>query len=169
MKKLRLLQTVLDVFWFSSIIAVIAIVLFLGYTLVNGPINIPINVNGEPHSMVSLTSKVILFFIVVAYFIFVFGIYNLRKVLVLFSNKMIFEEDTIALLNKVGKSFLFSSLIIFVPLFFYNVIERGETKIEFGGGFSSFLFASSLGLFFMVLSEVFKVAKTLKDENDLTV
>ncbi|WP_414692206.1 DUF2975 domain-containing protein [Olleya sp. UBA1516] len=36
-------------------------------------------------------------------------------------------------------------------------------------GFSSFLIMLCFGLFFMVLSEVFKVAKYTKQENDLTI
>jgi hypothetical protein len=62
-----------------------------------------------------------------------------------------------------------ASLFTGLPLLFYKIIHEGNIEIEFGGGFSSFLFTSSLGLFFMVLSDVFKIAKTMTDDNELTV
>ena len=43
----------------------------------------------------------------------------------------------------------------------------GEFKINLG--LTPYLILICLGLFFMVLSEVFKVAKHAKEENELTV
>ncbi len=170
MKKLQLLKALLDLFWFFSVIAIIGLVTFAGYLLIsNRPIGIPLTINGQHFSVDSMASKVVLIFGCIAYGFFAFGIYQLRAVLKLFSAKMIFEQDTIRLLNNVGKNFLISSLIVCITLFFYNAFEKSTVYLDFGGGFSSFLFSASLGLFFMVLSEVFAIAKAMKDENDLTV
>ena len=91
------------------------------------------------------------------------------KLLVHFSKRQIFEDAPITLLDTIGKYFVLASLLTGVPAFIYNITVKNETKISFGGAFDSFLFTASLGLFFMVLSEVFKIAKNMKEENDLTV
>jgi hypothetical protein len=44
---------------------------------------------------------------------------------------------------------------------------KQEISLEFG--LNTHLTLICLGLFFMVLSEVFKIAKTAKQENDLTI
>jgi len=56
-----------------------------------------------------------------------------------------------------------------IPLFAYKLIQKNNSTIDFGGGFDSFLFTACLALFFMILSEVFKISKTIKEENDLTI
>ena len=86
-----------------------------------------------------------------------------------FQKRIIFSDVVIVSLDKVGKCFLLSSILTACALLVYNFTHTSNVSIEFGGGFSSFLFTASLGLFFMVLSEVFKISKTMKDESDFTV
>lgn len=171
MKKLQILKAVLDLFWLFSIIAIVGIFLFIPFMFLNKEIiDVPIKINGERVTIIDLITKVILTFFVVAYCFFVYGIFLLRKVLNLFSKRIIFDNIVIHFLNKIGISFLIASLFTSIPLFIYNVTHKtNNPDIEFGGGFSSFLFTASLGLFFMVLSEVFSVAKSMKEENELTI
>jgi len=135
----------------------------------NEVIDIPIKINGEKIFINSLSTKFLLMVVVVSYFFFVYGIFELRKVLSLFQKRIIFDERVINLLDKVGKSFFLASILSSFPLLVYNFIHKPEVSIEFAGTFNSFLFTASLGLFFMVLSEVFKIAKNLKEENELTI
>jgi hypothetical protein len=44
-----------------------------------------------------------------------------------------------------------------------------ESRFEIHLGLTPYVFIVCLGLFFMVLSEIFKIAKTAKQENDLTI
>jgi hypothetical protein len=170
MKKLQFLKTLLHFIWFFSIIGIIGMAIFIPFQFFsNDPFDIPIKINGKILLAVDLTTKIILTFMVIAYCFFVYGIYHLKKVLDLFSKRIIFDESIILLLHQIGLNFILASLFTGLPLLFYKIIHEGNIGIEFGGGFSSFLFTSSLGLFFMVLSDVFKVAKTMKEENELTV
>lgn len=172
MKKLQILKTVLDLFWFFSIIAIVGMLLFIPFMFINKEIliDVPIKINGERIKIIDLTTKIILTFFVFAYCFFVYGIFLLRKILKLFSKRIIFDNVVIQLLNKIGISFLIASLFSSIPLFIYNLTHKNNyPDVEFGGGFSSFLFTASLGLFFMVLSEVFSVAKNMKEENELTI
>lgn len=170
MKKLQILKTVLDIFFVFLIIAIIAMFIFIPYIIYSDEvIDIPLKINGVNVVAKDWSTKMLLMLCFVAYCFFVYGIFQLRKVMVLFSKRIIFDYQVVQLLNQVGKCFLAASLITSIPLFIYNLIHRSHADIEFGGGFSSFLFSASLGLLFMVLSEVFNIAKNLKEENDLTV
>jgi sterol desaturase/sphingolipid hydroxylase (fatty acid hydroxylase superfamily) len=132
-------------------------------------IDIPIEINGQKILVTDLSTKFLLLVAVIAYFLFAYGIFLFRKVLISFQKRAIFSDEVIVLLDKVGKSFLLSSILTACILLVYNFTRTSNVSVEFGGGFSSFLFTASLGLFFMVLSEVFKISKTMKDESDLTV
>ena len=171
MRKLQILKALLDFFFVISIIAIIAMVVFIPIMFFSTePIDIPIKINGERILVVDLITKSILTLGIVSYCFFVYGIYLLRKVLNMFAKRIIFEETVILLLDKIGKSFLIASIFTSVPLFVYNITHKTDhADVEFGGGFSSFLFTASLGLFFMVLSTVFKIAKNMKEENELTI
>ena len=170
MKKINILKTLLDFIWFFSIIGIIGITFFIPFMFFSDDtIAIPIKINGEKILVFNLTTKIILTLGVIAYCFFVYGIYQLRKVLALFSKRIIFDEKIILLLHQIGVNFTLASLFTGIPTFFYNLMTKVNVGLEFGSGFSSFLFTASLGLFFMVLSEVFKIAKTMKEENELTV
>jgi len=47
------------------------------------------------------------------------------------------------------------------------MISQHEFGIDIG--FGPFVYLLALGLFFTVLSEVFTIAKRIKEENDLTI
>ncbi|MEC4003316.1 DUF2975 domain-containing protein [Flavobacterium sp. SUN052] len=171
MRKLQILRTLIDIFWLFSIIAVIGMVIFIPFMFLSKEvIDIPLKINGELIKIDTITKKLILVVVVISYFIFAYGIFLFRKVLSLFQRRIVFDDTVIILLDKVGKCFLVASILTSVSLLFYNIFTKNKDfSIEFGGGFSSFLFTASLGLFFMVLSEVFKISKNIKEENDLTI
>lgn len=170
MKKLHLLKSLLDLFLFFLIIASIGMLVFIPIVFFSSePIDIPVKINGTAITIIDLPSKIMIIVLEIAAIAFTYGVYLLRTLLTLFSKKIIFEEMPIALLEKIGKCFLISSLATGIPLALYNIFIRENVGIDFGGGFDSFLFTASLGLFFMVLSEVFKMAKSIKEENELTV
>ena len=50
---------------------------------------------------------------------------------------------------------------------FYN--NRLEIGMETSGLFKNYFFIIAVGLFFIFLSEIFKIAKQHKEENELTV
>ena len=170
MKKLQILKALVDLFWFFSIITIIALIFFIPFMFfTNDLIDVPIKINGQKIVIDSITKKLFLTVIIISYFLFIYGLFLFRKVLALFQKRIVFSDDVILLLDRVGKCFLLSSIISSGSLLLYSISHKPDMSIEFGGGFSSFLFTASLGLFFMVLSEVFKISKTMKDESDFTV
>jgi hypothetical protein len=170
MKKLYLLKALADLFWFLSVSAIVGIFVFLSILFLSEePIDIPIKINGEKIMAIDLISKLLLLGHTIAYCFFVYGIFLFRKALNHFAKRQIFEGIVINLLNKIGKLFLTASLISGLITFFSKIYLAREAELGIGSGFDSFLFSASLGLFFMVLSEVFANAKDIKEENDLTI
>lgn len=171
MKKLYILKALVDLLWFFSIIVIATMAIFLPFLFFSSePMDIPIKIGETKVTAMDLATKFMLLGLVIAYCFFVYGLFLFRKVLVLFSKRQIFEDSVIVLLNKIGKFFLIASLLAVLMDFLGKLYI--ENKVEFGiegGFFDSFLFTASLGLFFMVLSEVFANAKNIKEENDLTI
>lgn len=170
MKKLQILRAILDFFWFFSLISEIGILIFLVFYLFDPDMDIPIKINGHVITPTTLLSKLIILANVISGILFLYSIYVLRKVVGYFQKKEIFKSEVIENFNLIGKLVISSSLISHLSLFIFTYINRGPVgfSIEFGS-YDSFLISISLGMFFMVISEVFKIAKNIKDENELTI
>jgi hypothetical protein len=167
MKKLNFLKAIVDFVWIMALISIPFLVFFIGYLLVSKEtFDIPIKMNGIEITILDLNAKLALFIATASYIVIIYSLFLFRKLLHLFQLKIIFDETTIFYLNRIGGLFIISGLLSGIPAFFFKLAER-EIKIEIGS--DSLLYLISLGLFFMVLSEVFKIAKTMKEENELTV
>ncbi len=167
MKKLNFLKAIVDFVWFMALISITFLIFFIGYLLFSKkPIDFPIEMNGIEITVLDLNAKLALFFATASYIIILYSLFLFRKLLRLFQLKIIFDKATIFYLNRIGGLFIISGLLSGIPAFFFKLVKR-EVKLEIGS--DSFLYLISLGLFFMVLSEVFKIAKTMKEENELTV
>ena len=170
MRKLNFLKTVLDLFWLFSLITGVGLLVFIPIYLFGSDVDIPIKFKGQE----IITKTIFTKFIVVAYIIsglfFIYSIYLLRKVVILFTKKEIFNDEVVKLFNIIGKLIIISSIISTLSLFIYNVVERNQVGLSLDfGGYDSFLISISLGLFFMVISEIFKIAKNMKEESDLMI
>ena len=169
MKRLHLLKTLVDVFFFFAVISAAAMVIFIPIQFMNSE-SIPIEIKGQKITTFDLATKMLMVFAMLSGLCFVYAIYLFRKTILHFSKKEIFHPNVITYLNKTGLFIIASTLLINVPLFFFNMSKKQEFAFEIGaGGFDSLLLSISLGLFFMVLAEVFKMSGKLKAENELTV
>ncbi len=170
MRKLNILKSILDLFWFFSIIGVLTIIVFLPFYLFDSDIDIPIRIKGQEIVSKTLFSKIIVFANVVSGILFVYSVYLLRKVVSLFQKREIFNDQVVHLFNLIGKLVISSSLISNVSLFIYKFIVKDHANLSIDlGGYDSFLISVSLGLFFMVISVIFKIAINMKEENELTI
>lgn len=170
MRKLNILKAILDFFWFFSLLAVIGLIIFLPFYLFDSEMDIAVKIKGQEISSQTILSKAIVVVNIIGSLLFLYSIYLLRKVVNLFQKREIFNDEVVRLFNLIGKLIVASSIIGSFSIFMYNIIERNHLGISLDfGSYDSFLISVSLGLFFMVISEVFKIAKTLKEENDLTI
>lgn len=175
MKKLNILKALLDIFWFFSIVGGIGIILFLPFYLTESFPDTTLKIKDLKIVNHNAFTKTIVVINAICSVLFLYSIYLIRKVIILFQKREIFNFEVSRLLNSIGISIVTSSVISNLSIMIYRFVERGRSeKGSFGlhidfGGFDSFLIATSLGLFFMVISTIFKIASTMKEENDLTV
>jgi hypothetical protein len=167
MKKLNLLKTIVDFVWIMSLICFPLIMLFTIMILIdNETIDIPIHFAAGTVDLSNNFGKIALVINVINFGLLLYSLYFFRRLLTRFTKRMIFEEEICSLLDKIGNLVIIAAIVQFVSDFFTK-ISIDKTGIEFGYG--PFLYLLALGLFFKVLSEVFKIAKTMKEENELTI
>ena len=170
MRKLNILKTVLDIFWVFSIIGVIGTIIFIAFYLFDSDMNIPLKINGQLIDSQTLFSKIIVMVSIFSALMFLYSVYLLRKVITMFQKMEIFNDEVVRLSNLIGKLIILSSIISSVSLYIYNRIEDKNVDLTLDFGASNTLIISIiLGLFFMVISEIFKIAKNMKEESELTI
>lgn len=167
MRKLYILKAIIDFVWIMALITIPFLLIFIGYLLIsNEPFDVPIKMNGIEITLLDFNAKIVLFLATLSYLLVLYSLHLIKKLLRLFQLRIIFDEKIIFYLNRIGNLFIISGFLSGVPAFFYK-IAQGEIKIEIGA--NPFLYFISLGLFFAVLAEVFKMGKQLKEENELTI
>ncbi|WP_435413843.1 DUF2975 domain-containing protein [Polaribacter aestuariivivens] len=113
------------------------------------------------------------------YFLPLICVFYFRKILTLFSHVKVFHTDVIKLFNKTGRYLIIFGIakiiIVWLPISYTFLSINGDSftardihMTNFTLNFNYFIWIA-IGLFFIVLSEIFKEAKELKQENDLTI
>ena len=95
------------------------------------------------------------------------ALYFFRKVVTNFVRVRVFEEVVISSFKKIGNLLTFSGFISLIISIIGTIYFEQKVSLEFG--LNQHLVIICLGLFFLVLSEIFKIAKNAKQENDLTI
>ena len=167
MKKLNLLKTIVDFIWIMSLIFFPLIIVFSIMILIDKEtFDIPITFATGTVDLANSYGKTALVMNVLNFGILLYALYFFRKLLGSFRKRIIFEQEVCLLFNKIGNIVIIASL---VQLFsdFTSKLSHNKVGVEFGYG--PFLYLLALGLFFKVLSEVFKIAINMKEENELTI
>ena len=170
MRKLNILKTVLDIFWVFSAITLIFILIYFPFYLFNSDMNIPIKIKGQEITSKSNLSKIILLVNIISGLFYVYAIYLLRKVVSLFQKREIFIDEVVKSFDLIGKLIIASSIISSLSMFYYKASEKDhfDYTLDLRSN-NSILISIVLGLFFMVISEIFKIAKNMKEESELTI
>lgn len=144
--------------------------IFFPFYLFSSDIDIPIKIKGHEVLANTVLAKIVVFVNVISGLLFFYSIYLMRKLVCLFQKREIFNDEVVRLFNLIGKLIIASSIISTVSLFIYKAVERNHLGLSLDfGGYDSFLISISLGLLFMVISEIFKIAKNIKEESDLMI
>lgn len=96
----------------------------------------------------------------------IYTIYMFREILESFSKKIFFDDMVIKYFDRIGKCLLCLLLLEELPTLITSIYN---CKLNLSIPPLYILFILIVSLFFMVLSEVFKTAKNLREENDLTI
>lgn len=152
------------------IIGGVGLLIATPFILIDSDWGVPIKINGVVNSSFdSVYSKIGLVVSVLSYFLFVYAIYLFKKTINLFIKGNIFDDQVILNLNRIGKIFIIVTLITNGLEFILKVTTTQKAELMINSGFDSFLFTISIGLFFIIMSEVFKISKKIKEENELTI
>lgn len=165
MKKIKLFKTLLDILCFFYLIGIISFASFIPYgkTTFN-------------HITIDIESWNIFYWFIavlglITSLIFLRGLYYLRKVARLFSDKY-FSDVNITSLKKVGVHFFLTGALytsIIVVLWMDESITTREFTIGTDFDLISPLILMIIGVFFLIHSRNLLLAKRFKEENELTV
>jgi hypothetical protein len=167
MRKLYILKTIVDFIWIMSwfglpLIILLSIIMFVN----NEPFDIPVQISGTTLDLSSAYDKYVLPVAILYLGILLYALFFFRKLLNNFRKRLIFEDENAKFLNKIGNLIIVSAIIYVLFDMFIHFIS---SKITIAIGYGPFLYLLGLGLFFKVLAEVFKMGKSMKDENELTI
>jgi len=166
MKKLNFLKGIVDFVWITTMLIIPILVFLVGMVLFSKePFDVPIEINGTTLEVVDLKSKLLFVFLVFSALLIIYALFLFRKLLRLFQLKIIFDLKIVTLLKRIGLVVILSALLGGFPNFILEIVKN---NISLSLGLNPFVLLFSLGLFFLVLSEVFTIAKKIKEENDLT-
>lgn len=167
MKKLNILKTIVDYLWMISISCYPLIVLYMIFViLTNKKIDIPLKINGQQLELTDIWNKLAFLMLIIGFGLLLFALFKFRRLLQLFKYAKIFEFEVSILFKEIGILIICYS---FIDLLAELILKLSENTIEVNFGFSSFLSFLSLGLFLLVLSEVFSIGLNMKVQNELTI
>ncbi|PJR04137.1 DUF2975 domain-containing protein [Avrilella dinanensis] len=170
MRKIFILRAILQFMLFFLVMGGVVLLVMIPLILFNSDWNIPVTISGNDIEEYTIGTKIIMAIGSIAYLLYVYAIYLLKKTIDLFIEKFLFDDKVIRNFNTIGKVFIIVALLTSVSSFFYHVYTNQEFVLDLTGYDSdSMLFNIAIGLFFITLSEVFKIAKIQKEENELTI
>lgn len=168
MKKLNILKTLVDILWIVSGIPLVPLTLFFAvYMFFDDEILKLFNVIDDGVIITPWSLKILVLLVIALVLISVYSFYLFRKTLRYFLRRNPFDDFVISTYNKIGNLLMISGIAGSILSFGFHLFFKSSLALNFG--FSPYIFVICLGLFFMVLSETFKVAKTAKEENELTI
>lgn len=153
-------------FVLTMIAAVFGLPLILMLAVI--PDQVPFTLEGDLKGKTGWESTIILLVVYVGALFFVYALYLFRKTLDLFRKRIIFDDRVIKNFDQIGKAILIGYFII-LGMYVFLWLTHTVHEVTFNIDMNNTLLTIGLGLFFMVLSEVFQKAKSIKEENELTV
>jgi hypothetical protein len=172
MKKIRILKTIVDIVFIITIplmlscIAIAIGIFFIDFTDLSF-IDLELIIDSENYNPKDLFSTILISISTINYLLLIAAFYLFRKVLYHFLREKIFEVFVINSFLKIGNLLIISGIISLVLSFVSNLYHKSGITFEIGSNEN--IMNICLGLFFLVLSEIFKIAKNAKQENDLTI
>ncbi|WP_052158301.1 DUF2975 domain-containing protein [Lacinutrix jangbogonensis] len=168
MRKLNILKSLVDFIWYITCLPLIPLILFFAvYMFFDADVLKVFNVLDQGIIITPWYLKVVLLLIAILLFVLIYSFFLFRSTLRYFQNSNPFDYFVIINYKKIGNLLMVSGISGTIISFSFHLFLKGS--LQFNLGLSPYLFTICLGLFFMVLSEIFKVAKTAKQENDLTI
>lgn len=166
MKKLNILKTIVDLSWiFLTPFILIALIAIPYILFIDNSNYIDIHISGFRIKTIDIPTKILIVTKMVSYLILIYCVFIFGRILEYFQRHKIFDKFVLKNFNKMGVLLVVCSFIMGIPSILYDVFYAENVTITFG--FTPFLLC--MGMFFMVLSEIFKISRNMKEENELTI
>ena len=171
MKRIYQLKTILDIVIVFSMIIMFVSLLGLLYYLVTGNMNkINVTIIDQKIDHIDTLLAVVIVLISIGYGLFIYSLYQLKKLVELFVRKEFFTDLSVKTLRFIGVSMLVSSFFMVFPAYIYGVLNSATIHLTMKMiSPESMVFSFIISLFFIILSSIFKEAKMLKEENELVI
>ncbi len=165
----KLLNNILNIIIYLIILSILIGFVFTALALTGTYMSF---ISSESISKFSKHTPDIYFFIILnlmVYTVFIYGIIKFKKVAELLLNKKIYDEKLSKNVNISGKCFVICGVFWWLfdslgSIHFNDSITIGVSEKTF-----LYLFFIAIGLFMMLVSEVFDSAREEKNLNDLTI
>lgn len=168
MRKLNILKAIVDFMWIIAVPITAPLTLFFIIAIwFDGFSDLDFQFIGIELKLNSFVSKLFLVILGICFFLQIYSLHIFRQALRYFKNIKIFDVFVINSFNTIGKLLIISGVLSLAVGFFGKIYL--QNKITISLGLHPYLLIIGLGLFFQILSEVFKIAKNAKQENDLTI
>ena len=167
MKKIKILKAIIDFIWWVSVFGA-AILLFILIGILFGLVELSPDFSVNRINISNLTIWQSTTIIVLSLFnlLGLYCLYLFRQIVHSFNLLKIFNLLIIKNFNKIGFYLLIIGVANILNTFLAHLFNNSiYLKIEFGFEISCIC----LGLFSITLSEIFNIAKSAKQENDLTI
>lgn len=166
MRKINVLKAIVDLLWIFSMPVVLIIVGFVISIFFFDLDDLDLKINAV-HLSSDFNSKIIFAIAALNYLLIIAALYFFRKVLHYFLRVKIFENEVINSFKKIGNLLAISGIISLITSSISKIYFEQKVGLELG--LNQHLVIICFGLFFLVLSEIFKIAKHQKQENNLTI
>ncbi|WP_299128547.1 DUF2975 domain-containing protein [uncultured Winogradskyella sp.] len=168
MRKLIILKSLVDFVWIVTCVPAVALLLFFGVYIFVNPETISFVFDNDLNADSSMPLAQFFTLTIIAMIgIAIYCFYLFRITLRYFQKVKPFHDEVIINYNRIGLLLTITGVLSAIIFFSARLVLFDEFRLDFG--FTPNVMLICLGLFFMVLSEVFKVAKQAKEENELTV
>lgn len=168
MKKEFLFKLLIDIIYFISFLGIMTIIIFVPF-LIFSENRFKIEVINLKTDSLTLTHWLVIIVMIIGYIMFFKGIFHIRRVARFLLTKKYFSLEVILNLKNSGKAFLYSGLLYIAISIVVSITKLFEGNLVINFSFITPLFITSIGLFFILQSNVLKLAKGLKEENALTI
>lgn len=158
MKKTVLFKALVDILFFLHLLGLFGIAFIIPFGIAD------IEMGSFQHWSITGLSFI-------SYMVFLRGLFFLRKVAVFILSNSYFTDTTIVNLKRSGNHILLTGILFLLSILmiWFQNIYNGKLAFGFDSNLIIALFISAIGLFFILQSNTLLLAKSYKEENELTV
>ena len=169
MKKLKLLKLITDIFWFGLLLGLIIITIsfFVSYTSQATGFS-SLEFKGKLINEYDVLQLAGLIFFEASQVLLIYVVYLFRRIVHLFYKAKYFDNAVVMNFEKMGKVLIIIAVLGSLEKYLVPILMN-EEKYKIFILKSEDLIFLGVGFFSLLLSEIFKVSKNLKQENDLTI